>query len=105
MDGRVIQSPRYVNAVIMDIKGLKVMFSYLPIEENDIKRDEKFSPAISRFFEIFIEHNCDINVHGRGHSHSMDGSACCRNVSVEVMGFKPVRIGGNSHRKTHQDKK
>ena len=93
VDGKHIPAPKYVNALITEVNGLRIMFSHLPVEEDRIKRDEKFNPAISKLFEIFMEYNCDINVHGHVHSRSLEGSAYCRNVSVEVMGFKPVRIG------------
>lgn len=93
VNGEHIPASKYVNALITEINGLMIMFSHYPVEEDGIKRDEKFNPAISKLFEIFIEYNCDINVHGHVHSRSLEGSLYCRNVSVEVMGFKPVRIG------------
>ncbi|MCL4427596.1 MAG: hypothetical protein M1276_01175, partial [Deltaproteobacteria bacterium] len=91
-NGKHIPAPKHVNALITEINGSRIMFSHLPVEEDGIKRDEKFNLAISKLFEIFLEYNCDINVHGHVHSRSLEGSAYCRNVSVEVIGFKPVRI-------------
>ena len=87
----LINTPVNVNAVITELAGKRIMFSHLPVK-NHITHDACYKSATNKLFEIFAEYNCDINIHGHVHSHSIKESPYCVNASVEVIGFKPVRI-------------
>ena len=86
-----INTPKYVNAVITEIAGKRIMFSHLPVKNYTV-RDAHYEPTTNKLLEIFTEYDCEINIHGHVHSHSVKESPFCVNASVEAIGFKPVRI-------------
>ena len=87
----LINTPKHVNTLITELAGKRIMFSHFPVE-NHIKHDIYYKPATEKLFEIFMQYNCDINIHGHVHSNSIWESPSCINASVEVINFKPVKI-------------
>lgn len=72
---------------IAEVEGIKILFSHYPIVTDG------YDDVHWRFLsEIFKKEKCDINIHG--HIHSMVlGDDRCMNVSVEAVGFRPVKLG------------
>ena len=87
----LINTPKHVNALITELASKRIMFSHFPVE-NYIEHDLYYKPATEKLFEIFEKYNCDINIHGHVHSHSIQESPFCINASIEVTDFKPARI-------------
>ena len=78
------------SCIIADIENHRVLFSHIPII-NDPIYDSKFKDQAHKLKELFDEYKCDINIHGHIHSNQTLAKFC-RNVSVEVNDFKPIRI-------------
>ena len=71
---------------ISEVEGIKILFSHFPIVSDGY--DDVHWRLLS---EIFEKKKCDINIHGHVHSMKL-GDERCINVSVEAIGFKPIRI-------------
>ena len=75
---------------VCDIEDTRIMFSHFPLFD-DNKYDEKYKPITNVLEEIFIELDCNINIHGHIHS-KVAKEDCCINVSVENTQFQPIKI-------------
>lgn len=71
---------------IAEVDGIKILFSHFPIVSDGY--DDVHWRTLS---EVFEKEQCDINIHGHVHSMKL-GDQRCVNVSVEVIGFKPIGL-------------
>jgi calcineurin-like phosphoesterase family protein len=72
---------------IAEVEGKKILFSHYPIVSDGY--DDVHWRTLLKVFE---KEQCDINIHGHVHSMKL-GDARCINVSVEAIGFRPVKLG------------
>lgn len=75
---------------ITDINGQRVMFSHFPVF-NDNSYDEKYKEITDALEYLFLELECDINIHGHTHSKNAKEPFCI-NSCVEKTDFKPKKI-------------
>lgn len=85
------EEEKYLNCFIKEIDGLKIMFSHFPVFD-DNPYDAKFNPITSILERIFLEAECDINIHGHTHAFGSKEDFCI-NVSIEDTEFKFPTIG------------
>lgn len=82
------------SALIKEIKGKKVMFSHYPLISVDPYTRDKSKETRDLLAQVFDKEKCDLNIHG--HLHSNDKFTDKEkefNVSIERIGFKPIRLG------------
>ena len=90
----LIDKPKGVSGLIREMCGFKIMFSHYPLVTNDGYGKGKAFEAKLAMAEVFQRENCTLNIHGHVHSNDshLDSSKEV-NVSIERMGFKPIKIG------------
>ena len=82
----------HLSAFIKVFKGKKIMFSHYPLISDDGYMRGKAKETRDAMAEVFKNEKCDISVHG--HVHTNDGHLDSKEikVSIERMGFKPVKL-------------
>ncbi len=84
----------YLNAVVCDFEGERIMFSHFPVFNRKVR--DRFGAARDMLDETFKLAQCSLNIHG--HLHSRDsGNSFCVNVSCERLHFKPRKLGEILH--------
>lgn len=88
----------YLNAVVCDVEGERIMFSHFPVFNR--KPRDRFANARDILDTAFRLAQCSLNIHGHLHSRE-SGNDFCVNVSCEKLGFIPRTLGEvlRSHRK------
>ena len=88
----------YLNAVVCDVEGERIMFSHFPVFNR--KPRDRFANARDIWDTAFRLAQCSLNIHGHLHSRE-SGNDFCVNVSCEKLGFIPRTLGEvlRSHRK------
>ncbi len=86
-----IENP-WLSAFTKDINGQRVLFSHYPVLSIDPYVKDQVKDTIKLLKQSFISEGCHLNIHG--HLHSKDSRSDPReiNVSLERIGFKPVKI-------------
>ena len=79
----------YVNAIVQDIAGERIMFSHFPVFNR--KTNDRFSESRDILDRLFKLADCSLNIHGHIHSRQCEHSFCF-NVSCEQLGFAPKRL-------------
>ncbi len=82
----------WLSAFTKNINGPKILFSHYPVISTDPHAKDQVKEAISLLKQSFILHACDLNVHGHLHSKDSRSDPIEINVSLERIGFKPVRM-------------
>lgn len=86
--------PAYLVAVV---GGVRILFSHYSIVSDGY--DDTMWRYLSK---VFDQEQCHINIHG--HVHSMDvKNKFCINVSVEAIGYRPVRLGEILDQRNHRE--
>lgn len=81
---------RMLNCLITEIEGVKIMFSHFPVFD-DNKYDIKFKEITNKLEELFLDFNCNLNIHG--HTHNLKAKEkFCFNASIEGTNFKFLSI-------------
>ncbi len=82
---------RLLNCLIVSIEGVKIMFSHFPVFD-DNPYDKKFHEITDKLNELFLDFDCNLNIHG--HTHSLNAKEkFCFNASIEANNFKLLSIG------------
>lgn len=85
--------------LIKNINGKRVMFSHYPVCETELRWAEgrppsKISDRLLIAKDLYYDYGCQVNVHGHTHSKCMvdRDTRVFKNVSLENIGMKPVKI-------------
>lgn len=79
-----------LNCLIVTIEGVKILFSHFPVFD-DNPYDIKFKQITNKLEEIFLDFNCNLNIHG--HTHTLNAKeSFCFNASIEATNFKFLSI-------------
>jgi calcineurin-like phosphoesterase family protein len=87
-------NPQGVSGLMGEFGRKKVFFSHYPLVSEDPYTRGKAKATRDAMAHIFEKEQCDLCIHG--HLHSNDGFTNKKreiNVSIERIGFKPVRLG------------
>lgn len=77
---------KLLNCLIVNIEGIKIMFSHFPVFD-DNPYDKKFKEITNKLEELFLDFDCNLNIHG--HTHTLNAKeSFCFNVSIEATDFK-----------------
>jgi calcineurin-like phosphoesterase family protein len=89
-----IPDDRMLSGIIKEIKGKKCLFAHYPVFDNDDwdRQNKRIAPRIDVLENIFLDHECEINVHGHVHSNKSAFENAV-NVCFEHTGFRPQRLG------------
>lgn len=82
-----------ISGLVLDVCDKKIMFSHYPLISEDPYLRGKAKDSRDAMAEVFENESCDLNIHG--HLHTKDAFTDKSreiNVSVERMGFQPVRL-------------
>lgn len=82
---------RLLCCYVMDIDNTRVMFTHFPLFD-DNPYDAKYKPITEVLESFYQELNCDVNIHGHTHSKGAKEDFCV-SACVEMIDFKPVRLG------------
>ncbi|MCH5313068.1 MAG: metallophosphoesterase [Helicobacter sp.] len=85
-----IKEDIYLNAIVQDIAGERIMFSHFPVFNR--KHNDRFSATRDILDKLFKLADCSLNIHGHIHSRQT-GHSFCFNVCCEQLGFAPKRLG------------
>lgn len=84
-----IKDDIYLNAIVQDIAGERIMFSHFPVFNR--KTNDRFAKSRDVLDRLFIVADCSLNIHGHIHSRETNNSFCF-NVCCEHLGFSPKRL-------------
>lgn len=91
-----ISEDRGLSALITQIHHKKIMFAHYPLVSTDPYTKGKSKESAQAMGRIFKKEKCDLCIHGHLHSNDVyktDAEQRMeRNVSIEKIGFKPVRL-------------
>jgi calcineurin-like phosphoesterase family protein len=82
----------WFSAFTQDINGQKVLFSHYPVLSSDPYFTGQITETVGLLKQCFINEGCNLNVHGHLHSKDSRSNPNEINVSLERIGFKPVKI-------------
>lgn len=77
---------RLLACLIKDVDGQRIMFSHFPVFDNN-PYDEKYKEVTTILEELFINLNCDTNIHGHTHS-DIAKEKFCQSACLELNDFK-----------------
>lgn len=80
----------YLNAIVCDLAGERIMFSHFPIFNRKIH--DRFAAQRDVLDDYFRFSDCSLNIHGHTHSKNTQNRFCI-NVSCEKTRLAPVRLG------------
>ncbi len=82
---------KLLNCLIVSVDGIKIMFSHFPVFDNN-PYDIKFKNITNKLEELFLDFNCNLNIHG--HTHTLNAKeSFCFNASIEATDFKFLSLG------------
>jgi calcineurin-like phosphoesterase family protein len=82
----------YFNGFITEIKGVKILFSHFTVFNNCVHdKTAIFYKTIKELEFLYLEHNCDLNIHGHTHQNNSSFKNSF-NVSIDNIGYKPISI-------------
>lgn len=79
----------YLNGLIMDIAGHRILFSHFPVF--DRKKNDRFSAVRDVLDDYYRFSDCSLNIHGHTHSREV-GYEFCINVSCERTMLAPIKL-------------
>ncbi|TLD96907.1 hypothetical protein LS71_004770 [Helicobacter jaachi] len=85
----IIKEDIYLNAIVQDIGGERIMFSHFPVFHR--KAHDRFEKSRDTLDKLFALADCSLNIHGHIHSRQTNYSFCV-NVCCEHLGFTPRRL-------------
>ena len=81
----------YLNAIIQDIDGVRVMFSHFPVFDfSPYDRNKNFYKTIKKLEELYRTYNCELNIHGHTHYKNSNYNRSV-NVCFDV-NFEPFEL-------------
>lgn len=84
-----IQEKIYLNGIIIDIGGERILFSHFPVFNR--KANDKFCAIRDVLDDYFRFSDCSLNIHGHTHSKETNNPFCI-NVSVEQTMLSPIKL-------------
>lgn len=84
-----IKDSIYLNGLIMDIAGHRILFSHFPVF--DRKRNDRFSAVRDVLDDYYRFSDCSLNIHGHTHSREVAHKFCI-NVSCEKTMLSPLTL-------------
>lgn len=81
---------KLLNAIVLDIGKERVMFSHFPVMNR--KKNDRYACTRDVLDELYRLCECSLNIHGHTHSKNTKNPFCI-NVSGEIVGFQPIKIG------------
>lgn len=82
---------RNLACYVCDVDDLRIMFTHFPLFNNN-PYDEKYNVITEALEFLFLEFDCEINIHGHTHSYEAKEKFCV-SACVELIGFEPVTLG------------
>ncbi|KAJ4460658.1 hypothetical protein PAPYR_2876 [Paratrimastix pyriformis] len=82
-------------ALICDVDGVRILFSHYALFDavpEQVAHDNEIRPTIELLERLYRTFQCQVNIHGHIHD-SLSSFPDAINVSVERIGFRPVRLG------------
>ena len=79
----------YLNALVCDIAGERIMFSHFPVFER--KKNDRFCAVRDVLDDYYRLCECSLNIHGHTHSRASKHSFCI-NVSCERTMLGPIAL-------------
>jgi len=84
----------FLNAIIQDINGVRIMFSHFPVFDfSPHDKEKEFYRSIKVLEELYRRYNCELNIHGHTHNknsnynHSVN---VCFDVNFESFELKDI---------------
>lgn len=86
-------NPQGISGLVGGFCGKKIMFSHYPVISEDAYMRGKALRTKQALAEVFQREQCDLNIHGHVHSNDQHTDLNEINVSIERIGFQPVKMG------------
>lgn len=84
-----IQEKIYLNGIIMDIDGERILFSHFPVFNRKI--NDRYTAIRDVLDDYFRFSDCSLNIHGHTHSKETNNKFCI-NLSVEQTMLSPIKL-------------
>ncbi|WP_051640847.1 metallophosphoesterase family protein [Thiomicrorhabdus sp. Milos-T2] len=84
--------PQWSSGLIREMCGFRIMFSHYPLVSDNPYMRGNAKETRDAMAEVFKREACEVNIHGHVHTNDEHTDKNEINVSIERIGFKPVKI-------------